>query len=172
MTNPSSTSVVPPKPRATRSAVTNGRRLFGRPIKDHGRLRRYRDLVDEFSRSLGGFSSLSEAQRQSVRRCAALSLNLEDAEARLVEGVTTDHESFARASQTLARLFQGLGLMPRTGTLVPQGPGGSGGSEPARHGWDLSNLDASELEILYRLALKAGVDLVEQEDGSGPIRTA
>lgn len=153
------------KPRVTRSAVTNGSRLFRRPPKNKGRLRRFRDLIDEVSRPLGGFASLSEAKKQSVRRVAALSMSLEDSEERLVEGAVLDPESFARSSMAQNRLLQGLGLLARNGAYVGDRDGDGDGDEP-RHFWDLSRLNADELDVLYGLALKAGVDLIEGDDGT------
>jgi hypothetical protein len=80
-----SPQVVPRKSQG-KSRVTNGSKLL--PLAD-GRsvsARRFRDLVDDISRDLGGQDHLSEGQRQLIRRAAMLSAESERMEAMSARG--------------------------------------------------------------------------------------
>lgn len=104
---------------STRSAVANGSRLFVDKLDGRSALaRRHRDLTAEFIRDLGGEDALSEAQRQMVRRAAALSVWSEAQERRIISGEQgVDANQLVTAANTIRRLLRELGLAkPRAAT--------------------------------------------------------
>jgi hypothetical protein len=76
-------SATAPRPRNTRSSVTNGKRLFVINPGDNAWSRRYRDVLAEIVNDLGGPDVLSEAQRQLARRATSLSMACEKLECQL-----------------------------------------------------------------------------------------
>lgn len=81
--------------------------------------RRYRDLCAAFAADLGGFETLSEAQKQLVRRSAALSAVCEAAEAKLAAGEAVDMPGLNSTINTLRRLLGDLGLERRARDVTP-----------------------------------------------------
>jgi hypothetical protein len=98
------------RPPRTRSAVTNGRRLFVEGDGNSAWSRRYRDLIAGHVSDLGGKSELSESQLSLIRRASALECELEQQEGRLSRGETIDLDEFGRATNTLRRTLETLGL--------------------------------------------------------------
>ncbi|MER9936144.1 hypothetical protein [Mesorhizobium sp. M0088] len=101
-----------------RSKVTNGSKvgteMDGRTIW----VRRLRDLIEAHEQDLGGSDNINQAQRSLVRRAATLSVELERLEAGFAtKGQITpeDLDSYQRASNTLRRHLEVLGLRPPTG---------------------------------------------------------
>ncbi|WP_192355526.1 hypothetical protein [Mesorhizobium mediterraneum] len=103
------------KPTA-RSRVTNGSAIV--PDAD-GRstwVRRLRDLIAAHEEDLGGTESLTQAQRSIVRRAATLSVELERLEASFaMAGLISaqDLDAYQRASNSLRRLLESLGIEPK-----------------------------------------------------------
>lgn len=56
----------------------------------------------------------SEATFALVRRCAALTMQLDAADARMLGGAPLDDAAYCRAANTLSRTLQRLGLPART----------------------------------------------------------
>jgi hypothetical protein len=99
------------RPSKTRSAVTNGRRLFVEGGDGRGPwARRWRDLVELHANDLGGMDSISAAQLALIRRASTIEIELEQLEARLSVGDEVDIEAFARLAGHLRRLFEVLGI--------------------------------------------------------------
>ena len=97
--------------RTTRSAVSNGSRLHGGEVDGRtADARRFRDITAEIASDLGGSDSMSEAQRQLVRRAAMLSVQGEKMEADAIAGGAIDLDAFGALSDRLSRLFARLGV--------------------------------------------------------------
>ena len=64
-------------------------------------------------------SQLSEAQRQIIRHIASLSVWCESEEAKMADGVEIDIDQFQRASNSLRRLTQTIGLRRRARDITP-----------------------------------------------------
>jgi hypothetical protein len=112
----------PRKPQA-RSRITNGKSSVaadGRTIW----VRRLRDLIEAHEQDLGGTDTLSQAQRSLVRRAATLSVELERMEATFATAgkiTSEDLDSYQRASNTLRRHLEVLGLRPpSSGQRLPE----------------------------------------------------
>jgi len=72
--------------------------------------RRFRDLVCLHQDDVGSPESLSESQISLVRRCAALEVVLEGMEADLSSGRECDLDLYQRATNTLGRQLERLGI--------------------------------------------------------------
>lgn len=91
------------------SAVANGSRLFVESVDGRSALaRRYRDLVGEFTRDIGG--DPSEAQKQLIRRAASLSVWCEAVEVRLASGEDVEIGPLTTAVNSLRRILADIGL--------------------------------------------------------------
>jgi hypothetical protein len=106
------------RPPATRSAVTNGRRLHVAAPGDGAWARRFRDVLAEIVSDLGGAGRLSEGQRQIARRCAMLAVECEKIEGHAVAGEPIDLETYGQLTDRMGRAFQRLGLK-RVAKAVP-----------------------------------------------------
>ncbi|AWI57034.1 hypothetical protein [Sinorhizobium fredii] len=96
-------------PPTQRSAVTNGARLFVEGQDGNSPwYRRYKDLVTEFTRDIGG--DPSEAQKQLIRRAASLSTWCEAQEVRLTNGEEVEIGPLTTASNSLRRILADIGL--------------------------------------------------------------
>src|SRR5664280_2338987 len=98
------------RPPATRSAVTNGRRLHVAAPGDSAWGRRFRDVLAEIVSDLGGSDRLSEGQRQIARRCAMLAVECEKIEGHAVADEAIDLETYGQLTDRMGRAFQRLGL--------------------------------------------------------------
>jgi hypothetical protein len=94
------------------SKVGNGVTLFLDGGLDQRSLpaRRFREVVHSIGSDLGGYSSLSEFQKQLTRRSAALSVLCELDECKLAKGEEIDSGRFGAMVNTLNRLGQTLGV--------------------------------------------------------------
>ena len=72
--------------------------------------RRFKDIVGLVTADLGGADLLSECQRQLIRRIASLSVWCESQEARMASGDNIDIDEFQRASNSLRRICESIGL--------------------------------------------------------------
>jgi hypothetical protein len=97
-------------PSRQRSAISNGKRLFVEGDGTSAWSRRYRDLIAAHVSDLGGTTELSEAQQSLVKRAAALETELEQLEGKLSLGESIDLDAYGRATNTLRRTLEALGL--------------------------------------------------------------
>src|ERR1700687_1264278 len=104
-------------PSRTRSRVSNGSAVLDGVDGRSGAARRYRDIVGELIRDMGG--DPSGAQSAIARRAAALCVSCEQAEAELVAGGVLDLAEFTTAANSLRRLLADLGLERRSKDITP-----------------------------------------------------
>ena len=97
------------KPTA-RSRVTNGRDWLSGIDQRSSIARRYRDLMAEAIADAGGVSECSQARLQLIRRLAALSVQLEQLEAKLADGADIDIAEYTSLTSTLVRVVSRLGI--------------------------------------------------------------
>ena len=99
-----------PRPANNRSATTNDplwlRGVDGRSFA----ARRYRDVAIALADDLGGQDTLSEPSKILVRQAAALTVQTETLQAKIVAGENVDLEQLTRLSNVLGRTLQRLGL--------------------------------------------------------------
>lgn len=108
---PSEHNAIAPRPRTTRSRVTNGKELFVSRVDGRtAEARRFRDVLAEIVSDLGGAEGLSEGQRQLARRCAMMAVECEKVEAMAVAGKPIDLEAFGKMTDRIGRAFQRLGI--------------------------------------------------------------
>ena len=122
---PSADPVIPglSKPKF-RSKLTNGKALLANNVDARSLwVRRFRDLIALHTNDLGGADLVSESEKQLIRRCGALCVELERMESEwAAAGASTipQLESYQRASNTLRRLMQVLGLQRRAREVSPR----------------------------------------------------
>jgi hypothetical protein len=98
------------RPLTVRSAVTNDP-LFLRGVDGRSVVaRRYRDVAIALAADLGGQDKLSEPSKILVRQAAALTVQVEGLQTKIVSGVDVDLEQLTRLSNVLGRTLQRLGL--------------------------------------------------------------
>jgi hypothetical protein len=109
-------------PAKGRSAVTNGSAILtdtdGRSLW----ARRFRDLCALHTADLGGLDQISEGEKALIRRCACLNVELERLETQFADVGQADLQSletYQRASNSLRRLLQALGLERRARDVGP-----------------------------------------------------
>jgi hypothetical protein len=103
-------SAVVARPLTVRSAVTNDPLLL-RGVDGRSMVaRRYRDLAIALADDLGGQDKLSEPSKILVRQAAALTVQVEGLQSKIVSGVEVDLEQLTRLSNVLGRTLQRLGL--------------------------------------------------------------
>src|SRR5262249_7958540 len=106
-------------PLASRSAVTNGRRLHVVAPPDGKWARRFRDVLAEITSDLGGADMLSEGQRQLARRVATISIACERLEGEAAAGEPIDLETYGKLTDRLGRALQRLGLERKPRDVTP-----------------------------------------------------
>lgn len=99
-----------PKSSRQRSAVSNGTKAFIEGDERGPWTRRFKDLLALHLEDLGHPEHLSEAQNSIARRCATLEVQLEQMEAQASLGNDFDMDLYQRASNTLGRLLDRLGI--------------------------------------------------------------
>ena len=95
---------------AARSRVTNGNDWLSGVDQRSSIARRYRDLMAEAIADAGGVSECSQARLQLIRRLAALSVQLEQLEAKLADGADIDIAEYTSLTSTLVRVVSRLGI--------------------------------------------------------------
>jgi hypothetical protein len=113
-------SVVVARPLTVRAAVTNDplllRGVDGRSVV----ARRYRDVAIALADDLGGQDKLSEPSKILVRQAAALTVQVEGLQSKIVSGEDVDIEQLTRLSNALSRMLHRLGLRkPRARPASP-----------------------------------------------------
>lgn len=109
------------RPPRARSAVSNGRRTFVEYRGSSAWARRFRDIVAEMAADMGGEETLSEAQRQLIRRCALLACEAERMEGQAVAGDEIDFHRYGQLVDRLGRAFQRLGMRRRARNVTTLG---------------------------------------------------
>jgi hypothetical protein len=101
------------RPLTVRSALTNDplklRGIDGRSVD----ARRYRDVAIALADDLGGQDKLSESSKILVRQAAALTVQVEGLQSKIVAGADVDIEQLTRLSNSLSRMLHRLGLRKR-----------------------------------------------------------
>ena len=82
--------------------------------------RRYRDLVLSILEDLGGNDLVSEAERQLVRRAAAMAVLSEQLEAQIVNGEAVSVEDLVKLVNGQNRTFASIGLKRRQKDVTPR----------------------------------------------------
>jgi hypothetical protein len=101
------------RPLTVRSAVTNDP-LFLRGVDGRSMVaRRYRDVAIALADDLGGQDKLRESTKIMVRQAAALTVQVEELQSKIVLGEDVDLEQLTRLSNVLGRTLQRLGLKKR-----------------------------------------------------------
>ena len=103
------TAITTRKPTA-RSRVSNGKDWLVGVDQRSSIARRYRDLMAEAIADAGGLGVCSQARLQLIRRLAALSVQLEQLEARLADGADIDITEYTSLTSTLVRVVSRLGV--------------------------------------------------------------
>jgi len=115
-----SRSQLTPRSPNGRSRVSNGKDILPGVDQRSAIARRYRDLVAGVIGDMGGIDQCSEAKLQLIRRTAALSVQLEDLEARLIEGNSPiDIGEYATLTSTLVRVVSRLGIRRVAKNITP-----------------------------------------------------
>jgi hypothetical protein len=107
---------------AVRRATSAGSPLVGRLRGMNGnslRARRYRDVAIALADDLGGQDKLSEPTKILVRQAAALTVQVEALQAKIVAGEDINLEQLTRLSNVLGRTLHRLGLKR---PAAPRGP--------------------------------------------------
>jgi hypothetical protein len=107
------------RPPATRSAVTNGRRLHVVAPGDTRWARRFADVLSEIISDIGGHDGLSEGQRQLARRCATIAIACERMEGEAAAGHDIDLDAYGTLTDRLGRAFGRLGLKRQARDVSP-----------------------------------------------------
>jgi len=101
------------RPIKVRSAVTNDP-LFLRGVDGRSMVaRRYRDVAIALADDLGGQDKLSESSKILVRQAAALTVQVEGLQSKIVAGEDVNHEQLVRLSNVLGRILHRLGMKRR-----------------------------------------------------------
>jgi hypothetical protein len=114
-TNPECSPAVVSRPLTARSAVTNDP-LFLRGVDGRSMVaRRYRDIAIALADDLGGQDRISEPSKILVRQAAALTVQVEVLQSKIVAGEDVNLEQLTRLSNVLGRTLQRLGLRKPSG---------------------------------------------------------
>jgi hypothetical protein len=101
------------RPLTVRSALTNDplklRGIDGRSVD----ARRYRDVAIALADDLGGQDKLNESSKILVRQAAALTVQVEGLQSKIVSGDDVNLEQLTRLSNVLGRTLQRLGIRKR-----------------------------------------------------------
>ena len=105
--------------RKGRSRVTNHHDLLPGVKGSTKAARRFRDLVNAFIADMGGAESCSDIKLGLLRRLAAVTVQSELLEARMVNGEAVDIATLCTLASTTVRLSQRLGLERVTRDVTP-----------------------------------------------------
>ena len=110
MESPAGSPAITPRKPTARSRVSNGKDWLAGVDQRSSIARRYRDLMAEAIADSGGLSECSQARLQLIRRLAALSVQLEQLEAKLADGGDIDIAEYTSLTSTLVRVVSRLGI--------------------------------------------------------------
>jgi hypothetical protein len=108
-----------PTAPSTRSAVTNGKRLFVERPGDTAWARRFKDVLYLIVSDLGGADILSEGQKQLARRAATLCITCERMEGKAASGEDIDLHKYGQLTDRIGRTFHRLGLRRQPRDVTP-----------------------------------------------------
>jgi hypothetical protein len=106
---PDRPEAAPPAP-ALRSRVTNHKDLLPGVKGTSSSARRFRDLVNSFISDMGGIDRCSDIKLGLLRRLAAVTVQSELLEARMVNGEAIDVSTLCTLASTVVRLSARLGI--------------------------------------------------------------
>ncbi len=102
------TARVVSRPPTTRSAISNGSRILeGIDGRSTG-ARRFKDLIESFSRDMGGIDCLSETEQSLIRQAAIVTMRGEQLQAAIVRGEHVDPDDLVRLSNTARRCLASI----------------------------------------------------------------
>jgi hypothetical protein len=104
---------------ALRTRVTNHKDLLPGLDGRTGAARRFRDLVNSYIADMGGLDRCSEIKLGLLRRLAAIVVQAELMEARMVNGEAIDVGTLCTLASTTVRLSQRLGLERKVRDVTP-----------------------------------------------------
>jgi hypothetical protein len=99
-----------PRPVNNRSKISNGSRMLAGVDGRSAEARRYRDVAIALADDLSGQDKLSEPAKILVRQAAALTVQVESLQAKIVSGRDIDLEQLTRLSSVLSRTLHRLGI--------------------------------------------------------------
>jgi hypothetical protein len=112
--------------RFNRSRITNGAELLPKVDGRTAWARLFRDIHESLTQHVGGADRMSEPERMTVRRAAALEcelvrLEISFAEARAAERApdAADIDLYSRITNTQRRVLETLGMQRRPRDVVP-----------------------------------------------------
>jgi hypothetical protein len=106
-------SAVSSRPLTVRSALTNDPLLL-RGVDGRSTIaRRFRDVAIALADDLGGQDKLNEATKVLVRQAAALTVQVENLQTKVVAGEDVDLEQLTRLTNVLGRTLHRLGVTER-----------------------------------------------------------
>jgi hypothetical protein len=101
------------RPSRQRSRVTNGSKLIAGVDGRSAEARRYRDVAIALADDLGGQDKLTESSKILVRQAAALTMQVEGLQSKIVAGEEVNIEQLTRLSNVLGRTLHRLGVKKR-----------------------------------------------------------
>jgi hypothetical protein len=122
LTSPASRPQVARTKDARKSRITNGSTLLPGVDGRSAWVRRCKDVIAEHISDLGGLDNVSAAERSIVRRASVITTELERLEARFaVAGAASpeDIDLYLRASNSLRRLLESVGIQRRPRNITP-----------------------------------------------------
>ena len=96
--------------RKGRSRVTNHKDLLPKLDGRSSAARRFRDLVNSYIVDMGGIDQCSDIKLGLLRRLAAVTVQAEVLEAKMINGEAVDVGTLCTLASTTVRLSQRLGL--------------------------------------------------------------
>jgi hypothetical protein len=108
--SPTDRPEIAPSAPALRSRVTNHRDLLPGLDGRSASARRYRDLVNSYIADMGGPDQCSDIKLGLLRRLAAVTVQAEVLEAKMVNGEQVDIGTLCTLASTTVRLSQRLGV--------------------------------------------------------------
>src|SRR6266446_5918982 len=99
-----------PSPPAVRARVTNHKALLPNLDGRSSSARRFRDLVNSYIADMGGADQCSDIKLGLLRRLAAVTVQAEVLEAKMINGEVVDIGTLCTLASTTVRLSQRLGI--------------------------------------------------------------
>lgn len=105
------TAPIVSRPPTTKSRITNRSEMLRGIDGRSAEARRYRDLVEGFSADF--VSPLGEREMALIRQAAAMTVQAETMQTKIVRGEAVDLEQLTRLSNVLTRTLKELGIHKR-----------------------------------------------------------
>lgn len=112
------TSAIASRPPTSRSKITNRSDLLRGIDGRSAEARRYRDLIEGFAADFGA-TPPGEREMALIRQAAAMSVQAEALQAKIVRGENVDLEQLTRLSNVQTRALKALGLHKRRAHKPP-----------------------------------------------------